>query len=193
MLPSREEAFELLNAYTSNPNLIKHALAVESAMKAYARLYGEDEHKWGLVGLLHDFDYEKYPDPTDHPLVGSRILEEKGYPEDIIYAIKSHADYLELPRKSLMDKTLFAVDELCGLITAVTLVRPGKKVFEVPVKSVVKKMKDRAFARTVSRDDIRNGAADLGVDLKEHMAAVIQAMSEVASELGLDGSEGDSV
>jgi len=191
MLPTREQAWELLNEYTKNPNLIKHALAVEAAMKAYARKYGEDEEKWGLVGLLHDFDYDRYPDPRDHPLVGAGILGNRGYPEEVIYAIKSHADYLKLPRKSLMDKTLYAVDELSGLITAVTLVRPGKRVAEVPTKSVIKKMKDKAFARTVNRDDIRNGAEDLGVDLREHVDFVIQAMSSVAEELGLDGSQAD--
>ncbi len=185
MVPKREDAWALLNEYTKNPNLIKHALAVEAAMRAYARKFGGDEEKWGIVGLLHDFDYERHPDPSEHPLVGSRILEKQGYPEEIIYAIKSHAEYLELPRKSNMDKALFAVDELCGFITAVTLVRPGKKVAEVPVKSVKKKMKDKAFARSVNRDDIRNGAADLGVELGEHIQFVIQAMASVADELGL--------
>ena len=187
MLPKREEAWDLLNQYTKNPNLIKHAVAVEAAMKAYARKFGEDEHKWAIVGLMHDFDYEQNPDPKDHPLVGAGILTEKGYPEDVIYAIKSHADYLGLQRRSLMDKTLFAVDELCGLITAATLVRPSWNVADVPVKSVKKRMKDKAFARTVNRDDIRNGAADLGVDLGEHIGFVIQAMTSVSSELGLDG------
>jgi len=187
MLPTREQAWELLTEYTKNPNLVKHALAVEAAMKAYAAKFGENEHRWGLVGLLHDFDYEQNPDPKDHPLVGARILEELGYPEDIIYAIKSHAEYLGVPRQSPMDKALFAVDELCGLVTAVTLVRPGKKVAEVPVKSVKKKMKDKAFARSVNRDDIRTGAEELEMELGEHIAFVVQAMAGIAAELGLDG------
>jgi putative nucleotidyltransferase with HDIG domain len=190
MLPTREQAWELLTEYTKNPNLRKHALAVEAAMKAYAAKFGEDEHRWGLVGLLHDFDYEQNPDPKDHPLVGARILEEQGYPEDIIYAIKSHAEYLGVPRRSPMDKALFAVDELCGLITAVTLVRPGKKVAEVPVKSVKKKMKDKAFARSVNRDDIRIGAEELGEDLGDHIAFVVQALAGIAEDLGLDGEGG---
>ena len=184
-MPTREEAWALLNQYTKSESLIKHALAVEAAMRAYARKFGEDEEKWGLVGLLHDFDYEQYPEPKDHPLVGSQILKEKGYPEDVIYAIKAHAQYLSLPRQSLMDKTLFAVDELCGFMTAVTLVRPTKKVADVPIESVKKKMKDKAFARSVNRDEIRQGTAELGVDLDEHIAFVVKAMSEVADQLGL--------
>lgn len=187
MKQTREDAWKLLNQYTENESLIKHALAVEAAMCAYAREFGEDEEKWSIVGLLHDFDYEQNPDPPDHPLVGAGILAGHGYPEDVIYAIKSHADYLELPRKSLMDKTLFAVDELCGFITAVTLVRPGKRVADVPVKSVKKKLKDKAFARNVSREDILRGAEDLGVDLDQHIAFVIQAMADRAEELGLVG------
>lgn len=186
---SREGAWDLLNEYTKNPNLIKHALAVEAAMRTYARKFGEDEERWGMVGLLHDFDYDLYPDPRDHPAVGARILEEKGYPEDMVYAVKAHANHMNLPRKSLMDKTLFAVDELSGLITAATLVRPGKKVAELPVKSVKKRMKDKAFARSVNRDDIRSGAEELGVDLGEHIALVIQSMAGIASELELDGED----
>lgn len=186
-MPTQEDAWTLLNEYTKSESLLKHAQAVAAAMRAYARKFGEDEEDWGVVGLLHDFDYEQYPDPTDHPLVGSRILQEKGYPEEIIYAIKSHAQYLELPRKSLMDKTLFAVDELCGFITAVTLVRPGKKVAEVPIKSVKKKLKDKAFARGVNREEIRQGAAELEVDLDDHIAFVIQALADCADQLGLAG------
>ena len=188
MPPTRDQAWELLNEYTKNPNLIKHALAVEAAMRGYARKYGEDEEKWALVGLLHDFDYDRWPDPADHPLVGSKILGDKGYPEDIIYAIKTHAEYLNLPRKSRMDKALFAVDELCGFLTAVTLVRPDRKISSVPVKSVKKKLKDKAFAKSVSRDDIRRGTADLGEELGEHIQFVIDALAEVAQDLGLDGS-----
>lgn len=189
MEPTREQAWKLLTTYTKSPHLLKHALAVEAAMRAYARKFGEDEHKWGLVGLLHDMDYDQHPTPEEHPLVGAAILEEEGYPEDMIHAVKSHADYLGVPRVSKMDKTLFAVDELCGFITAVTLVRPSKRVADVPVKSVKKKLKDKAFARSVSREDIVRGAEDLGVDLGEHIAFVIQAMAGVAEELGLDGSK----
>ncbi len=188
MTPTREDAWKLLTTYTRSPHLLKHALAVEAAMRAYARKFGEDEEKWALVGLLHDMDYDQHPTPEEHPLVGAGILEEQGYPEDIIYAIKSHADYLGVPRRSSLDKTLFAVDELCGFITAVTLVRPGKKVAEVPVKSVKKKLKDKAFARSVSREDIYSGVEDLGVELGAHIAFVIQAMASVAEELGLDGA-----
>lgn len=183
----RQAAWELLNEYTRSESLIKHALAVEAAMRGYARKFGEDEDKWGVVGLLHDFDYERHPSPQEHPLVGAAILAEKGYPEDVIYAIKSHADYLELPRRSRMDKTLYAVDELCGFLVAVTLVRPGKRLSDVPVKSVKKKLKDKAFARSVSREDISRGAEELGVDLSEHIQFVISSMSEIARELGLAG------
>ena len=187
MLPSRDDAWALLNEYTSNESLIRHALSVEAAMRSYARKFGESEERWGLVGLLHDFDYQRNPEPEHHPMVGARILEQKGYPEDIIYAIKSHATYPNLPRKSPMDRTLFAVDELCGLITAATLVRPARRVAELPVKSVKKKMKDKAFARSVNRDDIRLGVSELGVPLDEHIGNVIAAMASAAQALGLDG------
>jgi putative nucleotidyltransferase with HDIG domain len=189
MVPTRQDAWELLTEYTKGEGLIKHALAVEAAMRAYARKFGKDEEKWGLAGLLHDFDYEQNPAPQDHPRVGAAILEDQGYPEDIIYTIKAHADHMQLMRKSRMDKTLFAVDELCGFLTAATLVRPGKKVAELPVKSVKKKLKDKAFARTVSREDIRSGAAELGIDLDEHIAFVRDAMGQVAKDLGLAGQE----
>lgn len=190
MLPSRDEAWKLLNEYTFNDSLIKHALSVEAAMRDYARKYGEDEDRWGITGLLHDFDYESNPAPSHHPIVGARVLEQKGYPRDIIYAIKSHATYLNLPRKSLMDRALFAVDELCGLITAVTLVRPSKKVSELPIKSVKKKMKNKAFARSVNRDDIYQGVSELGVHLDEHIGTVIAAMAKVAKILDLNGTQG---
>jgi len=186
--PSRDEAFSLLREYTQNPSLIKHALAVEAAMRAYARKFSDDEEKWGLVGLLHDFDYERYPDPPDHPLKGAEILTEKGYPDDVIHAIKSHADYLGVPRNSMMDKTLYAVDELAGFITAVALVRPSKNIADVTVESVKKKFKDKAFARNVKREDIFNGVEDMKVDLDGHIQFVIDAMKSAASELGLDGS-----
>ncbi|MEE2839365.1 MAG: HDIG domain-containing metalloprotein [Acidobacteriota bacterium] len=185
-----DEARQLLHEYTQSESLIKHALAVEAAMRAYARKFGKDEEKWGIAGLLHDFDYEQNPDPEDHPRVGAAILEARGYPEDIIYAIKAHADHMHLPRESLMDKALFAVDELCGFLTAATLVRPEKKVAELPVKSVKKRLKDKAFARNVSREDIRAGAEGLEVELEEHIAFVRDAMVEVAEQLGLAGLSG---
>ena len=184
------EARQLLHEHTQGESLIKHALAVEAAMRAYARRFGEDEEKWGITGLLHDFDYEQNPDSRDHPRVGAAILEARGYPEDIVYAIKAHADHMRLPRESLMDKTLFAVDELCGFLTAATLVRPAKKVAELPVKSVKKRLKDKAFARNVSREDIRAGAEALEVELEEHIAFVRDAMVEIAEQLGLAGVPG---
>jgi putative nucleotidyltransferase with HDIG domain len=182
---NRDDAIELLHEYTQNENLRKHAYAVEAAMRAYAKKFGEDEEKWGIVGLLHDFDYEKYPTAEEHPAKGAEILKEKGYPEDVIYAIQSHAEYLGLERKSLMDKTLFAVDELTGFIVAVALVRPSKSIMDVNVSSVKKKFKDKAFARAVSREDIYNGAEELGVELNEHIALVIESMQGIADELGL--------
>jgi putative nucleotidyltransferase with HDIG domain len=182
-----QEARQLLHEYTQSESLIKHALAVEAAMRAYARKFGEDEEKWGIAGLLHDFDYERNPDPEDHPRVGSAILEDRGYPEDLIYAIRAHADHMHLPREGLMDKALFAVDELCGFLTAATLVRPEKKVAELPVKSVNKRLKDKAFARNVSREDIRKGAEELEIDLDEHIAFVRDAMAAIAEDLGLTG------
>ncbi len=182
---TREEAYSLLTEYTKKENLIKHALAVEAAMRAYARKFGEDEEAWGIVGLLHDFDYEKYPSLEDHPFKGAEILREKGYPEEWIEAILGHAEHTGVPRKTNMAKALFAVDELCGFITAVALVRPDKKLDSVKVKSVKKKLKDKAFARQVSREDIRKGAEELGVDLDEHIAFVLEAMKSVADKLGL--------
>jgi putative nucleotidyltransferase with HDIG domain len=182
---NRAAAWTLLNEYTRNPGLIKHMLAVESAMRAYARKLAQDEERWGIVGLLHDFDYERWPDPPDHPLKGAAILQEHGYPEDVIYAIKSHADYLpDCPRVHLMDKALYACDELAGLITAAALVRPAG-ITDLTAQSVKKKMKSKGFARTVNRDDIVRGAADFGVDLTEHIQFIIEAMKTFAPELGL--------
>ncbi len=185
---NRSSALELLHEYTRKEGLIKHALSVEACMRAYARKWGEDEEKWAIVGLLHDFDYEMYPTPDQHPEVGAKILKDKGYPPDVIYAIRSHADYLGLERKRLMDKTLYAVDELAGFVTAVALVRSSRKITEVKVSSVQKKLKDKAFARAVNRKDIYEGAESLGVPLKEHIAFVIDAMKGIAVDLGLDGS-----
>ncbi len=183
---SRENDLALLHEFTTSDSLIKHMLAVEAAVRAYARKFGEDEEKWGTVGLLHDFDYERWPDPPDHPLKGAAILAERGYPDEVIYAIKSHADYLpDCPRVSLLDKTLYACDELAGFITACALVRPDRLQGLTP-KSVRKKMKQASFAAAVNRDDIVNGAEDLGVELNEHIVFVIAAMQEIAGELGLE-------
>jgi putative nucleotidyltransferase with HDIG domain len=182
---NRADALALVTEYTHNPSLVKHMLAVEAALRAYARKFVQDEERWGIVGLLHDFDYERWPDPPDHPLKGSAILQERGYPEDVIYAIKSHADYLpDCPRVHLVDKALYACDELAGLITAAALVRPGG-ITDLTAASVKKKMKSKGFARTVKREDIQRGADNFGVDLTEHIQFVIDAMKPHAAELGL--------
>jgi len=182
---NRTDALALVKEYTQNPSLIKHMLAVEAAMRAYARKLGEEEEHWGIVGLLHDFDYERWPDPPNHPLKGSEILRERGYPEDVIYAIKSHADYLpDCPRIHRIDKALYACDELAGLITAAALVRPNG-ITDLTASSVKKKMKSKGFARNVKREDIERGAADFGVDLTEHIQFIIDAMKTIAGELEL--------
>ena len=182
---NREQAWGLLNEYTQKDSLIKHALAVEAAMRSYAKKFNEDEDAWGIVGLLHDFDYEKYPTAQDHPFRGAEILREKGVDENWIKAILGHADYTGVERDTLMAKTLFAVDELTGMITAATLVRPSKKIDDLTVKSVKKKLKDKAFAASVNRDDIQKGVDELGVDLSEHIQFVIDAMKSQAEALGL--------
>jgi putative nucleotidyltransferase with HDIG domain len=184
----RQTAWGLLTEYTQSESLRKHALAVEACMRAYARKTGADEALWGLVGLLHDFDYEKFPTAEEHPYKGSEILKERGYSEEIRRAILSHAEYTGVARITPMEKALFACDELAGFITACALVKPGKSLAEVEAKSVRKKMKDKAFARSVNREDIVNGAADLGVELEEHIAFCIEAMKGVATELGLGGN-----
>jgi putative nucleotidyltransferase with HDIG domain len=189
---SRDQAIEILYEYTRSENLRKHALAVESCVTAYARKFGEDEIKWSVTALLHDFDYEIHPEAPDHPMKGEPILAGRGVPEDIRRAILSHANYSGVPRESALEKTLFACDELAGLITAVSLVKPGRSVHEVDTKSVRKKMKDKAFARSVSREDIVNGAAALGVDLDEHIDLCIRAMQGRAQELGLAGTAGQT-
>jgi len=191
--PSRDNTLAIMHEYTASDSLRKHMLSVEAAMRAYAEKFGEDAERWGITGLIHDFDYERFPNdahsPTEeHPAEGVRILRSHGFPEDILEAILGHAQYSGVPRQSMMAKTLFAVDELTGLITATALVRPSKSVMEVEAKSVRKKMKDKAFARGVNRDDVINGAADLGVDLDEHIAFVIRAMQGVAGEIGLAGT-----
>ena len=195
--PSIEDTLAIMHEYTASDSLRKHMLSVEAAMRAYAEKFGEDPDRWGITGLIHDFDYEKYPNdahsPTEeHPAEGVRILRGRGFPDDILEAILGHAQYSGVPRQSLMAKTLFAVDELTGLITATALVRPSRSVMEVEAKSVRKKMKDKAFARGVNRDDVINGAADLGVDLDEHIAFVIRAMQGAASEIGLAGVSSDA-
>jgi putative nucleotidyltransferase with HDIG domain len=182
---TRDDDLTLLREYTSSESLIRHMLAVEAAMRAYARRFGEDEETWGRVGLLHDFDYERWPDPPDHPLKGAEILRQRGYPEEVIYAIKSHADYLpDCPRVSLLDKALYACDELCGFLTACALVRPDR-LEGLKAKSVRKKMKQVSFAAAVNRDDILRGAEDFGVDLNEHIDFCITAMQSIADDLGL--------
>ncbi len=181
-------AWCLLTEFTLSENLRKHALAVEACMRAYARKFGEDEEKWGVVGLIHDFDYDRWQTAEDHPYQGNRILAERGWPEEIRKAIMSHADYTGVPRETRMEKALFACDELAGFITAAALVRPDKSIHSLEAKSVKKRMKDKAFARSVSREDIVNGAAGLGVDLDEHIAFCIAAMKKIAPELGLEGN-----
>jgi putative nucleotidyltransferase with HDIG domain len=184
---NRKEAWGLLTEYTGSESLRKHALAVEACVRAYARKFGEDEEKWGLVALLHDFDYEKYPSAEDHPFRGNEILAERGVSEEIRRAIMSHASYTGVTRESMLEKTLFACDELAGFITAVALVKPSKSLNEVDAKSVRKRMKDKAFARAVSREDIVNGAAEMGVDLDEHITFCVEAMKTIAERLGLAG------
>ncbi|MCA9188318.1 MAG: HDIG domain-containing protein [Pirellulaceae bacterium] len=181
----RDDAYRLMTEYTQSDSLRKHMLAVEVAMRAYAVKFDEDVERWGIVGLLHDFDYERWPNPPDHPLKGAAILTELGYPADVIYAIKSHADYLDdCPRVSLMDRSLFACDELAGFCTATAMVRP-EGIRGMQASSVRKKMKSKGFAANVSRDDIVRGAEELGVELNEHIQFVIDAMASIAEELGL--------
>ncbi len=187
---NRQSAWELVCQYTASDSLRKHMLAVEAAMRAYAGRVGADEEAWGIVGLLHDFDYERWPNPPDHPLQGAAILAEQGYPEHVIYAIKSHADYLtDCPRLSPLDKTLYACDELAGFITAVAKVRP-EGIHGLKSSSVKKKLKQRSFAAAVNRDDITRGAADLGVELDEHIQFVIDALQPIAAELDLNSGAG---
>jgi predicted hydrolase (HD superfamily) len=193
MLPSREETLALVHEYTASDSLRKHMLSVEAAMRAYAMKFGEDPERWGLTGLVHDFDYERYPNaahsPTEeHPAEGVRILRARGWPDDILEAILGHGNYTGVPRVSRLAKTLYAVDELTGLVTATALVRPSRSVHEVDARSVRKKMKDKAFARGVNREEVVAGAADLGVDLDEHIDFVIGAMRGSADALGLAGT-----
>ncbi len=194
-LPSRESALALMHEYTASESLRKHMLAVEAAMRAYAVKFGEDPDRWGLTGLIHDFDYERYPNaahsPTEeHPAHGVGVLRGMGWPEDVLRAILGHATYCHVPRETTMARALFAVDELTGLITATALVKPTKSVHDVDARSVRKKMKDKAFARGVSREDVVLGAQELGVELDGHIQFVIEAMRGGAPQLGLAGSPG---
>ena len=194
-IPSRTDALALMHEFTASESLRKHMLSVEAAMRAYAERMGEDVERWGLAGLMHDFDYERFPNAAqsateEHPSEGVRILRARGWPEDILDASMGHAVFTNTRRTTPMAKTLFAVDELTGLITATALVRPSRSVMEVDARSVRKKMKDKAFARGVSREDVVNGAADLGVDLDEHITFVIGAMQRSADALGLSGTPG---
>ncbi len=185
---SRDNAWALLTEYTQNENLRKHALAVEAAVRGYARTFGEDEEVWGVVALLHDFDYERYPTADDHPYRGAEILREKGYPEFVIRAIMSHAEYTNTPRETKLEHALFACDEMAGFVTAASLVRPSKSVLDLEASSVMKRMKDKAFARAVKREDLRQGAEELGLTLEAHITNVIMSMRERADELGLRGT-----
>jgi putative nucleotidyltransferase with HDIG domain len=185
----RAQALEILHEFTKSESLRKHALAVEACVAAYAQKFGADEKKWSVTALLHDFDYEMHPDAPDHPMKGEPILAGRGADEEIRRAILSHANYSGVPRESPLEKTLFACDELAGFLTAVSYVKPSKSIAEVDVKSVRKKLKDKAFARSVSREDIDNGARELGVDLDQHIDFCIKAMQARAADLGLSGTE----
>ena len=185
MKHTREDAFQLLQQYTSSVSLIKHALCVEQAMSSYADRFGEDKELWGITGLIHDFDYEKFPTDEEHPYKGAEILREKGYPGEVINAVLGHADYTGVKRETVMAKALFAVDELCGFLMACAYVRPDKKIKNVPIKSVKKKLKDKAFAKGVNRNDIYKGIEELNVELDDHIGFLIAALSEISEELGV--------
>ena len=185
---NRDDAWRLLNEFTRSDSLLKHAMGVEAAVRGYARTFGENEDEWGVVGLLHDFDYEQWPTPEDHPFRGCEILRERGYPEWVMRAILSHAEYSGVPRESRLEKTLWACDEMAGFVTAASLVRPSKSILDLEPSSVMKRMKDKAFARAVKRDDLRKGAEELGLPLDTHIGNVITFMRERADALGLRGT-----
>ena len=185
---SRQDAWALVTEFTQSEALRKHMLAVEAAVRGYAREFGEDEDDWGTVALLHDFDYERYPDQENHPFRGVEILQQRGYPEWVTRAILSHADYSGVPRQSRLEKTLYACDEMSGFVTAAALVRPSKSVLDLEASSVMKRMKDKAFARAVSRDDLRRGAEEMGLPLEQHITNVVRFLRERADALGLRGS-----
>jgi predicted hydrolase (HD superfamily) len=188
MTVSRDEAYALMTEYTQSESLRKHMLAVEAAVRGYARLWGENEHDWGIVALLHDFDYERWPDLTNHPFRGVEILQAKGYPGWVTRAILSHAEYSGVPRESRLEHTLFACDEMSGFVTAAALVRPSKSVLDLEASSVAKRMKDKAFARAVSREDLRKGAEEIGLPLEQHITNVISFLRVEADVLGLRGT-----
>jgi putative nucleotidyltransferase with HDIG domain len=188
MTVTRQAAWDLLCEYTTNDNLRRHALAVEAAVAGYARRFGEDVEAWSAVALLHDFDYERWPDLADHPFRGAEILRERGYPDFVVHAVLSHADHTNTPRETRLEHTLFACDEMAGFITAASLVRPSKSVLDLEASSVIKRMKDKAFARAVSRDDLRKGAEEIGLPLADHITNVIESMRGIAAELGLKGT-----
>ena len=185
---TRDEAWQLLTEWTQGDSLRKHALAVEAAVRGYARLFGENEEGWGIVALLHDFDYERYPTLDQHPFRGCEELQRRGYSDWVTRAILSHAEYSGVPRESMLEKTLFACDEMAGFVTAASLVRPSRSVLDLEASSVLKRMKDKAFARAVSREDLRKGADELGIPLQEHVDNVIRFMREQADALGLRGT-----
>ena len=185
---NRDDAWALLTEYTKSDSLLKHAMGVEAAVRGYARTFGENENDWGVVALLHDFDYERWPSPEDHPFRGCEILREKGYPEWVTRAILSHAEYSGVPRESTLERTLWACDEMAGFVTAASLVRPSKSVLDLEPASVIKRMKDKAFARAVKREDLRRGAEELGLPLEQHIGNVISFMRERADALGLRGT-----
>ena len=185
---SRNEAWALVTEHTQSESLRKHMLAVEAAVRGYARLWGEDEDDWGVVALLHDFDYERWPDQTNHPFRGVEILKQKGYPEWVTRAILSHAEYSGVPRESRLEKALYACDEMSGFVTAAALVRPSKSVLDLEAGSVLKRMKDKAFAKAVNREDLKRGAEELGLPLEEHVGNVIQFLRVQAEPLGLKGN-----
>jgi putative nucleotidyltransferase with HDIG domain len=185
---SREDAWKLMTEYTQGESLRKHMMAVEAAVRGYARQFGEDEDDWGAVALLHDFDYERYPDQENHPYRGVEVLKARGYPEWVTRAILSHADYSGVPRESRLEKTLYACDEMSGIVTAAALVRPSKSILDLEASSVMKRMKDKAFARAVNRDDLRRGAEELGIPLDQHITNVIAFMRIQADALGLRGN-----
>jgi putative nucleotidyltransferase with HDIG domain len=185
---SRDDAWRLLTEFTKGESLLRHAMAVEAALRGYARVFGEPEDDWGVVGLLHDFDYERWPKSADHPFRGAEILRERAYPEWVTRAILSHADYSGVPRETLLEKALFACDEMAGLVTAAALVRPSRSVLDLEAASVMRRMRDKAFARAVSREDLRAGAALIGLELEDHVANVVRFMRERAEALGLRGT-----
>lgn len=184
--PTRQDAWELLTEHTRSANLRKHALGVEAAMRGYAHRFDADVELWGITGLVHDLDYEKHPSLDEHPFVGAEILRQQGYPDEVVAAVLGHADHTGIARETPMARTLYAVDELVGFIVAVALIRPGKSVIDLPVKSVMKKLRDKAFCRAIDRDHLRAGAEDIDVPMREHVEQVIQSLQEVAEELGLE-------